>query len=210
MRRVPPVLGILLTLTVVAVNACERDGEGTGIQREALGGPNGAACGQSADCASGNCVDGVCCDLPCGGSAADDCQACAVSAGAARDGECALVAAGVTCRAANGGCDVAETCTGTFEFCPSDAFAAPSTVCAPPSCDSAAATETLAALCTGNSPLCPPGFQIPCTPSYCYGNACALGCVTDAICPLDAYCDGAELCFLKKVSGAPCRRSAEC
>ncbi len=36
----------------------------------------GEACLAAADCASGNCVDGVCCNTECGGGDTSDCQAC--------------------------------------------------------------------------------------------------------------------------------------
>ncbi len=45
------------------------------------------ACSSDVDCATGHCVDGVCCDLACGDGTAD-CMACSVAAGAARDGVC--------------------------------------------------------------------------------------------------------------------------
>jgi MYXO-CTERM domain-containing protein len=51
----------------------------------------GAACLEDADCGSGHCVDGVCCDTACGGGATDDCSACSVAAGAVTDGVCGAV-----------------------------------------------------------------------------------------------------------------------
>ncbi|HEY3351639.1 MAG TPA: SBBP repeat-containing protein [Polyangia bacterium] len=52
----------------------------------------GAACTRPASCASGFCVDEVCCDTACGADNPTDCQACSVAAGAAADGTCGLVA----------------------------------------------------------------------------------------------------------------------
>jgi hypothetical protein len=61
--------------------------------------PNGANCVTPAPCspgvdcrycASGNCVDGVCCDTACDG----ECEACAAAAGALADGVCTTVAPG--------------------------------------------------------------------------------------------------------------------
>ncbi|WP_236605710.1 hypothetical protein [Sandaracinus amylolyticus] len=64
----------------------------------------GDSCGAGADCESGHCVDGVCCESACGG-ATDDCQACSVAAGAASDG---------TCGATTGNaCDDGLGCTAT-------------------------------------------------------------------------------------------------
>src|SRR5204863_474874 len=58
--------------------------------------------------------------------------------------------AGTVCRAAVGGCDVAETCTGTSAPCPADAVKAAGTVCraAVGACD-------VAETCTGTSIPCP-------------------------------------------------------
>ena len=53
-----------------------------------LGPGNGEPCASGAACASGFCVDGVCCDTACGGGAGDDCQACSVAAGASSNGAC--------------------------------------------------------------------------------------------------------------------------
>ena len=50
--------------------------------------PLGGACGAASDCATGHCVDGVCCAEACEGGA-DDCQACSVDAGSSLDGTCA-------------------------------------------------------------------------------------------------------------------------
>jgi hypothetical protein len=49
------------------------------------------ACADSADCPTGFCVDGVCCDTECGGGEPLDCQACSITAGAPGNGVCALL-----------------------------------------------------------------------------------------------------------------------
>jgi hypothetical protein len=85
--------------------------------------PLGTACTQDAQCRSGFCVDGVCCENACGGGAGNDCQACRVAAGSTADGTCAPVRAdmAVVCRASAVACDAAETCDGTNVACPADA-----------------------------------------------------------------------------------------
>lgn len=110
----------------------------------------GASCTQGEECKSGFCADGVCCDSACGGGVADDCQACSVAAGAAADGACGPVNAGVTCRTAHGMCDVAEACDGSDLACPADGFAPLGMPCRPAAgaCD---ATE----VCGGDDPNCP-------------------------------------------------------
>jgi MYXO-CTERM domain-containing protein len=65
----------------------------------------GTACGLATDCQSGFCVDGVCCNTACN---AGVCDACAVSAGAATDGTCALLT-GNACNDGNS-CTQSDTC----------------------------------------------------------------------------------------------------
>lgn len=110
----------------------------------------GKACTTVADCGTGFCVDGRCCDTACGGGDTTDCQACSVAAGAAADGTCSLLSAATTCRAAAGTCDVAEQCTGTSAACPSDAPAPAMQVCRP-----ATGATDVAEVCDGASKDCP-------------------------------------------------------
>ena len=54
--------------------------------------PNGTPCTLNSNCASNNCVDGVCCDTPCFGL----CQACtAVKKGSGSDGTCGNIGNGL-------------------------------------------------------------------------------------------------------------------
>jgi len=87
--------------------------------RLASPGTAGAPCSNAATCPSTYCVDGRCCDSPCGGGATD-CMACSVAAGAALDGTCGPVRNEPVCRAARDGCDVAERCSKTSTQCPPD------------------------------------------------------------------------------------------
>jgi hypothetical protein len=82
----------------------------------------GMACTRDAQCQSGSCVDGVCCESACGGGSANDCQACSVAAGGAVDGTCGAVRAdaAVVCRPSAVACDVAEVCDGASTVCPGD------------------------------------------------------------------------------------------
>src|SRR6202008_4306239 len=58
---------------------------------------------------------------------------------------------GAVCRsAAAGGCDVAETCTGSSATCPSNGFADSSTQCAGPQCNQTTDFFTPASFCTGS------------------------------------------------------------
>ncbi|MCE9674075.1 hypothetical protein LY474_40430 [Myxococcus stipitatus] len=93
--------------------------------------PQGTHCATAVECGSGFCVDGVCCDSACGDSTFEDCQACAVMAGAPADGVCGPVRqeAARVCRESAGACDVAETCDGVSTECPADALAEDGTSC---------------------------------------------------------------------------------
>ncbi len=50
-----------------------------------------APCARAADCASGHCVDGFCCNEACGDGDPLDCQACSVEAGSHFNGSCGPV-----------------------------------------------------------------------------------------------------------------------
>ncbi|HEY3446953.1 MAG TPA: M6 family metalloprotease domain-containing protein [Myxococcales bacterium] len=77
----------------------------------------GQACATYTECASGFCVDGVCCDKACLGS----CESCSKASGAVADGKCSLVE-GMTCddRKACTENDVCTkgVCKGTAKTCP--------------------------------------------------------------------------------------------
>lgn len=178
---------------------------------------NGGACALPSDCASGFCVDGVCCDTACGGGATNDCQACSVSAGTAVSGTCGALtvdAAAVTvCRAKNGACDVADSCVAGSTSCPPNGYAPNTTLCraAAGPCDVAEYCSGTSASCRSNSYAsatteCRPAAG-PCdVAELCPGNASA--------CPADGFaassvecraqageCDVAESCT---GSGAAC------
>jgi hypothetical protein len=95
--------------------------------------PQGLACTQDAQCLSGSCVDGVCCESTCGGGLTNDCQACSVAAGGLVDGTCGAVRAeaAVVCRPSAMACDAVETCDGASLACPADepSVSAPDLTC---------------------------------------------------------------------------------
>ncbi len=119
-----------------------------------LNSERGEPCGRGSYCATGSCVDGVCCDTACGGGALDDCQACAAALTGGVDGTCAALdataAPATTCRAVAGDCDVAERCVAGNVVCPANVFVAASTECraARGGCD-------VAELCPGDGAACP-------------------------------------------------------
>src|SRR5690606_29232871 len=83
---------------------------------------NGSSCSSDAQCNSGFCVDGVCCNTACNGA----CDACNLTGNV---GTCSFSPATTVCRASAGPCDAIETCSGTSAACPADAFLPQTTVC---------------------------------------------------------------------------------
>jgi alpha-tubulin suppressor-like RCC1 family protein len=136
------------------------------------------SCSGPGDCATGFCVDGVCCDDACGGGDPTDCLACSTAAGGTADGSCtALPAAtpcaddgnvctqdlcdsaaicqhlpgnaGTQCRAATpGGCDLAAACDGSAAACPANTIKASGSSCTD---DGNLCTQDL---CDGARPSC--------------------------------------------------------
>ncbi len=101
-----------------------------------LGKANGDACTEALECASGFCVDGVCCNLACGNGDVADCQACSMTAGGMSDGMCSPLTMGTVCRSAADICDAPESCDGTAMDCPADAKAPDGTTCPEGTCTS--------------------------------------------------------------------------
>jgi hypothetical protein len=110
---------------------------------------NGSACG---DQTSGDCK------LP------DTCQAGVCTTG--------LKSSTTQCRAANGQCDVAESCTGTSATCPTDGFQPATTACTGTSnggvCDG---TDS----CAGTTNTCVDGFQSSTTSCRAANGQCDVG-----------------------------------
>lgn len=156
----------------------------------------GAMCTTDAACLSGNCVDGRCCNVPCGGTNANDCQACSVAAGALTNGTCRTLPSTVTCRGSAGACDVAENCTGSSTACPADGFASNTTVCRAASmpCD-------VAETCPGNGVACPTTDAVADGTVVCRPSA--------GVCDVAESCNGvSKSCPADlKQSGVVCRSS---
>jgi hypothetical protein len=58
---------------------------------------NGDPCTSNTQCASGFCVDEICCNTECGGAEVLACQVCSVAAGATADGVCTSLDDGTRC-----------------------------------------------------------------------------------------------------------------
>jgi hypothetical protein len=95
-------------------------------------------------------VDGVCCNTTCSGGA---CDACNLPGSV---GTCGLAPSSTQCRASAGGCDLAETCTGSSPACPADVYSPEGTLCrtSANSCDAAER-------CSGSSANCPGDEALP-------------------------------------------------
>ena len=76
------------------------DGNGTCALR-----PVGQTCGAGAECVTGSCVSGFCCDTGCGGA----CQACSMALTGQANGTCGSVADGTQCNDGNA-CTQPESC----------------------------------------------------------------------------------------------------
>ena len=116
------------------------------------------------------------------------------------------VAAGVTCRAAAGPCDLGEVCDGTGAACPKDNFASTATVCraSAGSCD-------VAEMCTGTGAACPAdGFAPATTVCRASAGACDVAEMcsgASAACPADLLAPGTTVCH---VSTGPCDLAETC
>ena len=149
-----------------------------------------ASCTMDPQCASGHCVDQVCCATDC----SQGCYACnlAGSAGtciAVADGqdpgkECSAEAASTCGRA--GGCNGRGSCK-LFPM---------GTPCGAALCSDAIATS--AKVCSGTG-QCQAGTTKPCGDFACKGNVCATTCTTGAECKDGLTCSGGA-CVLAPAS----------
>jgi hypothetical protein len=189
---------------------------------------NGTPCISGGECASRYCVDGFCCNTPCGGAAVD-CQTCSFADGATADGTCTLLGAGAVCRAAAGTCDIEEVCNGVATTCPADGLVAGGTVCR-----SSAGDCDVAETCTGSDAACPGdgflGAGNECRPSAGVCDVAESCTGSSAACPVNGFrtagfqcrgsvgiCDVAETCTGSSATcpsdgfvaaGTECRASA--
>ena len=160
--------------------------------------PIGASCGSSASCASGNCYDGVCCDMQCD-------SACMI---------CNKTGSVGTCSPAPTGSDPRFMCPGTGACkatCGSNGLCAYPDTTIP--CGTAAVCTSSTELhrawvCDGHGNCSDPG-SVECTPYLCATPACPTSCVDDTACTPEAFCDNGS-CGARRLPGAACARSAEC
>jgi hypothetical protein len=164
---------------------------------DAGGGGNGARCSTDDRCASGFCVDGVCCDSRCEGT----CRSCASPASL---GACAAVPAGQDPRHSCAGS--AAACSGLCDGTGGCSYPDATKACAPSSCVAGAVTRSR---CDGNGGC--GGVTTSCAPHLCdtAGIDCTTSCNGPATCAASGYCDGAQ-CQPKKDNGTSCGAALEC
>jgi hypothetical protein len=162
--------------------------------------PIGFVCGDAAECASGFCVDGVCCENACSGT----CHSCALPGS---PGHCLMVAAdnvdprgacrddGAAACGTNGKCDGTGSCAKYAVGTPCDGEKCISGVYTPPSA------------CNATGQCVAPDAR-PCAPFACNGNQCFSTCATNVQCKQPNSCV-ANSCGLK-VPAAACSAGTEC
>jgi hypothetical protein len=198
---------------------------------------NGQACTAGNECLSNNCIDGVCCNVACGGA----CEACNITG---KVGTCTPLAKG----SAGKGCG-SFTCSGTSgacaTTCTTDVDCAGSAYCEGGTCKPAQAVGAVCARdrqctggrcsdgvccgapCDGPCDVCSKALgatadgtctNLPATaaPAGCGGfacsgtsGACATSCTVDADCAATAWCNSGS-CVVKKAQGQSCDRTAQC
>jgi hypothetical protein len=162
--------------------------------------PRAAVCTTDAECASGFCTDGVCCNVACKGA----CVSCNQTG---REGTCWPIDAG---RAdPHGIChdQGASTCqmTGACDGIGGCALYAAEAVCRAPVCSGDQVDTT--GTCDGVGTCRPPGVQ-PCSPFHCSGGACINRCTSDADCVAGHSCVNGS-CGPKSL-GQSCAANGDC
>ena len=161
---------------------------------------NGEACTLGEDCATGACVDGICCESACTG----DCEACNVAGqvgscvplkGMPRPGRPACLGQGTPCAGACDGSD-RDACK----------YPAGETTCAPAAC--AAGKAVARAVCSGGG-VCLPATEVSCAPYACDGPICAGGCSASNPCTAGHHCNAGR-CMALGVAGAACAAGDQC
>ncbi len=163
-------------------------------------------CTRSTECTSGNCVDGVCCNVACNGQ----CQACDV---AGQVGTCTTVTSGEPHGAR-------PACAGNGTVCGGSCDGTSATACDYPGsaqqCGSASCTNgtaTPATSCAGNGSCAAPA-PAACGNYTCEsdgGTTCNTNCQSDNDCANSAWCNGGA-CTPKGTSGSAttCTSSDQC
>jgi MYXO-CTERM domain-containing protein len=160
--------------------------------------PLGASCGSSASCASGNCYDGVCCDMQCD-------SACMICNKAGSVGACSPAPTGSDPRFMCPGAGACKASCGAGGLC---AYPDTTTPCGDPATCTSSTTLHRAWVCDGHGTCTDPG-SVECAPYLCATPSCPTSCASDTACTPEAFCDNGS-CGARRLPGAACTRSAEC
>jgi hypothetical protein len=163
----------------------------------------GEACQAGAECQSGACAEGLCCDRPC----TERCHSCRAAETGGANGRCAPASAGRDpgnhCAAQppascgpDGACDGRGGCRNH----------GPEVECAPAGC--ADNSHQPARRCTGGG-ACAAAAAQSCGRYVCAAGGCPSGCQSHDQCTSNAYCNGSG-CDERKGLGEPCRSDREC
>ncbi|PIE19289.1 MAG: hypothetical protein CSA65_02885 [Proteobacteria bacterium] len=153
---------------------------------------NGTPCGTNGDlCASGYCVDGVCCAA----TSCPECQSCNISG---KEGSCEAVSDGLSCGAG-------ETCSSNkaeVETCVSGACKKTTSDCAPFACDGQ--NKACATSCSDDTGCAPTAYcdksQATCVPKKPSGQSC--GAANE--CKSGLKCTAKEKVCCPSVCGGEC------
>jgi hypothetical protein len=159
-------------------------------------------CTKNEQCASGFCVDGICCDKQCDGP----CEACSVAMkGQGTDGLCENIGADR---------DPKNKCETSTQDCQADGFCDGSGQCrayakAGKGCGSMLCTDTIALVgsCDGQG-TCQQS-NVNCAPYACLGNLCATSCSTNAQCSAHYHCENSA-CVQDYANGTSCKDGEQC
>ncbi|WP_284721215.1 hypothetical protein [Polyangium sorediatum] len=166
-------------------------------------GVNGVSCQTGAQCASGSCVDGVCCDTACNGA----CVACtAAKKGGGVDGECGSITMGADpddecANQAAGSCGTTGSCNGAGAC----QLHAQGTPCGAVCVGDAAQSNT----CNGMGTCAAAGAATNCAPYACAAGACKTTCTANADCTAGNVCVGG-VCGKLEPNGAACTSDVWC
>jgi hypothetical protein len=153
----------------------------------------GSPCIASADCQTGHCVDGVCCESACN-------QACVACD---QTGTCVTVTQPK--RGNRPQCGGPTKCAGSCTGGPDCTFPGSEVTCSAASCSDGVAVS--AAQCDGAGKC---GSKTSyCSPYVCGRDACLVQCKGDSDCTSGNYCDGGS-CVAKRTAGSACTGANQC
>lgn len=169
---------------------------------------NGASCSYPTECTTGNCVDGVCCDLACNGL----CQACTSALTGSTSGSCKSITTGTDPQGdcndnGAGACGQNGLCNGAGAC----QLYASGTQCADIGSCASETSRYIADTCNGTGSCVDKGTQA-CTAGYsCQAGVCNTQCTTDNQCASNYFCDTVnKVCLADRGSGQSCGRDQMC